>query len=212
MSDSDDKLEAVRWGPDGLVPVVTSEVGGEVLTLAYLDREALQKSMETGYAHYFSRSKNRIRMKGETSGNVQRIIRIMTDCDDDAILFVVEQEGDACHKGRKTCFHKELGGELEERESGIDYSLQILKELEALIRERKKEPVEGSYTCKLFESGREKIYKKAGEELIEVLIARKREDIIYESADLLYHLLVLLAYNDIELAEVMEQLNHRRKG
>ncbi len=212
MSDSDDKLETVRWGPDGLVPVVTSEVGGEVLTLAYLDREALRKSMETGYAHYFSRTKNRIRMKGETSGNVQHIIKIMTDCDDDAVLFVVEQKGDACHKGRKTCFHKELGGELEEREGGIDYSLQILKELEALIGERKKEPVEGSYTCKLFESGMEKIYKKTGEELIEVLIAREREDIIYESADLLYHLLVLLAYNDIELAEVMEQLNQRRKG
>ncbi len=212
MSDSEKKLEEVRWGPDGLVPVVTQEIDGEVLTLAYLDREALRKSIETGYAHYFSRSKNRIRMKGETSGNVQRIIKMMTDCDEDAVLFVVEQEGDACHTGRKTCFHRELGAELEEREGGIDYSLQILKELEALIRERKREPVEGSYTCKLFEKGREKIYKKVGEELVEVLIAEKRDDITYESADLLYHLLVLLAYNDIELAEVMEELNLRRKG
>lgn len=212
MSDFDKAVGSVRWGKDGLVPVVTQGTDGDVLTLAYVDRDALVKTLDTGHAHYFSRSKNRIRMKGETSGNIQKIKKIRLDCDEDSLLFIVEQEGDACHKGEKTCFHKELSDEIKVAKGGIDYSLQIMKELEAVIMKRKAEPVEDSYTCKLFRDGREKIYKKAGEELIEVLIAEKREDIIYESADLIYHLMVLLAYNDIELADVMEELNRRRGG
>lgn len=202
--------EKIDWGKDGLVPVVTKEENGDVLTLAYLDREALEKSVETGYAHYYSRSKGRIRMKGETSGNVQIIKDIRVDCDDDAVLFVVEQKGPACHTGEESCFFKTLEGDIKEPEDGLDYSLQILKELEEVIRKRKNNPVPGSYTCRLFKKGREEIYKKMGEELIEILVAEKKESIRYECADLLYHLLVLLAYEDIELGEVMKELSRRR--
>ncbi len=211
MSDLVDKLDSIDWGSDGLAPVVVQEKNGDVLTLAYLNREALRKTLDTGYAHYYSRSKKRIRMKGEISGNVQAIKRILLDCDDDAVLFVVEQEGVACHKGEESCFFKELG-EVEEHSGGIDYSLQILKELEAVIKDRKENPTDGSYTCRLFDEGKEEIYKKVGEELIEIFVAGDKESIRYESADLLYHLMVLLAFNDIELAEVMEVLSRRRKG
>ncbi|MFO8109619.1 MAG: bifunctional phosphoribosyl-AMP cyclohydrolase/phosphoribosyl-ATP diphosphatase HisIE [Thermoplasmata archaeon] len=211
MFDYDKTLEKINWGSSGLVPVVVKEDKGDVLTLAYLDRDAFRKTLDTGYAHYYSRSKKRIRMKGETSGNVQAIKNILLDCDHDAVLFVVEQKGDACHKGEKSCFFNELDGEVKEPSGGIDYSLQILKELEAVIRDRRENPVEGSYTCKLFEKGKEEIYKKMGEELIEILVAEDKESVTYESADLLYHMLVLLAFNDIELGEVMEELNCRRK-
>ena len=207
---ADELIEKVDWEKNGgVVPVVVQDTEGEVLTLAYMDREALRRTLETGYAHYYSRSQRRIRMKGEISGNTQRVKEIKIDCDDDALLLIVEQKGPACHTGNYSCFYRKLGEP--ERVLPMDYSLTILRELEELIRERKENPVESSYTSKLFKAGRERIYKKFGEEAVEVLVAETREGLIYETADMLYHLLVLLAYNGVSLGEVMAELRGRRK-
>ena len=202
-------IEKVNWEKNGgVVPVVVQDTRGEVLTLAYMDREALRRTLETGYAYYYSRSQGRVRIKGEVSGNVQRVKEIKVDCDSDALLLVVEQKGAACHTGNYSCFYRKLGEP--ERVLPMDYSLTILRELEELIRKRREEPVEGSYTSRLFREGRERIYKKFGEEAVEVLVAETREGLIYETADMLYHLLVLLAYNDVSLGEVMAELRRRR--
>lgn len=206
----DELIEKVNWEKNGgVVPVVVRDAEGEVLTLAYMDREALKRTLETGYAHYYSRSQKRIRMKGEISGNVQVVKEVRIDCDDDALLLIVEQKGVACHTGNYSCFYRKLGEP--ERVLPMDYSLTILRELEELIRARKERPVEGSYTSNLFREGRERIYKKFGEEAVEVLVAETRDELIYETADMLYHLLVLLAYNDVSLGEVMDELRRRRK-
>ncbi|MFA4641072.1 bifunctional phosphoribosyl-AMP cyclohydrolase/phosphoribosyl-ATP diphosphatase HisIE [Pyrococcus kukulkanii] len=203
-------IEQVNWEKNnGVVPVIVQDTKGEVLTLAYMDREALRRTLETGYAHYYSRSQGRIRMKGEVSGNLQIVKEIRIDCDNDALLLIVESKGPACHTGNYSCFYRKLGEP--ERILPMDYSLTILRELEELIRKRKENPIEGSYTSYLFREGKEKIYKKFGEEAVEVLVAEGRDRIIYEVADLLYHLLVLLAYNDISLGEVMAELRRRRK-
>ncbi len=201
--------EKVNWEKNGgVVPVVVQDTGGNVLTLAYTDAEALRRTLETGYAHYYSRSQGWVRMKGEVSGNVQVVREVRIDCDSDALLLVVEPRGPACHTGNYSCFYRKLGEP--ERVLPMDYSLTILRELEELIRKRKEEPVEGSYTSKLFAEGRERVYKKFGEEAVEVLVAKSREGIVYETADMLYHLLVLLAYNDVPLGEVMAELRRRR--
>ncbi|BAD84438.1 bifunctional phosphoribosyl-AMP cyclohydrolase/phosphoribosyl-ATP pyrophosphohydrolase [Thermococcus kodakarensis KOD1] len=203
-------VEKVDWEKNGgVVPVVVQDTEGEVLTLAYMDREALRRTLETGYAHYYSRSQGRVRMKGEVSGNLQVVREIRVDCDSDALLLKVEPKGPACHTGNYSCFYRKLGEP--ERVLPMDYSLTILRELEELIRKRKESPVEGSYTSRLFREGRERIYKKFGEEAVEVLVAENREALIYETADMLYHLLVLLAYNDVSLGEVMAELRRRRK-
>jgi len=204
-------IEKVNWEKsNGIVPVIVQSTEGEVLTLAYMNREALKKTLETGYAHYYSKSQRRIRMKGEVSGNVQKVKEIRVDCDNDALLLIVEAHGPACHTGNRSCFYRKLG-EPENTVGGVDYSLTILRELEELIKQRKEKPVEGSYTSKLFAEGKEKIYKKFGEEAIEVLVAEGRERIIHETADLLYHLLVLLVHNGISLGEVMKELRRRRR-
>ncbi|WP_456450035.1 bifunctional phosphoribosyl-AMP cyclohydrolase/phosphoribosyl-ATP diphosphatase HisIE [Palaeococcus sp. (in: euryarchaeotes)] len=210
MSDLNELISQVGWEKSEIVPVIVQSVDGEVLTLAYMNEEALRKTLETGYAHYYSRTQKRIRMKGEVSGNVQKVKEIKIDCDSDALLLIVEQVGVACHTGNRSCFYRKLG-EPEREVGGIDYSLTVLRELEEVIKQRKENPKEGSYTSKLFKEGKEKIYKKFGEEAVEVLVAEERERIIYETADLLYHLLVLLAYNGISLGEVMKELRRRRR-
>ncbi|MFW6196586.1 MAG: bifunctional phosphoribosyl-AMP cyclohydrolase/phosphoribosyl-ATP diphosphatase HisIE [Thermoplasmatota archaeon] len=210
MSDIEEKIENIDWNDQGLVPVVVQDEEGVVLTLAYMDREALELTLVTGKAHYYSRSKGRIRMKGETSGNTQTVKDMSIDCDDDALLLTVDQKGNACHKGEYTCFYRSLG-EPDETDSSIDYSLNILKELEVLIEDRLENPKKGSYTTSLFKEGEEEIKKKFGEESVEVLVAEKKEDIVYEGADLLYHFLVLLAKKNIELKDVMAELERRRK-
>ena len=210
MSDLNELIKQVNWEKSEIIPIIVQSVDGEVLTLAYMNEEALRKTLETGYAHYYSRSQKRIRMKGEVSGNVQKVKEIKIDCDNDALLLIVEQVGVACHTGNRSCFYRKLG-EPEREVGGIDYSLTVLRELEEVIKQRKENPKEGSYTSKLFKEGKEKIYKKFGEEAVEVLVAEERERIIYETADLLYHLLVLLAYNGISLGEVMKELRRRRR-
>ncbi len=212
MSEVEEMIEEVDWEKSELVPVVVQEEDGTVLTLAYMNREALRKTIDEGCAHYYSRSKERIRMKGEVSGNVQSVQKIKIDCDEDAILLTVKQEGAACHTGERTCFYRELGNEKKETEDsgGIDYSLNMMKELEQVINDRLKNPTEESYTSSLFEEGPQEIRKKVGEEAMEILVAEEKDQVIYECADLLYHMMVLLAEEDIELKEVMSELSRRR--
>lgn len=205
-------IEKVDWEKaSGLVPVVVTDTEKTVLTVAYMDPEALKLTLETGFAHYYSRSKGRIRKKGEVSGNTQQLVEIKLDCDQDALLMTVRQKGAACHTGHYSCFFETIEGKRDGKQEEIDYSLNVLKELESLIKERKTQLPEGSYTTSLFKEGKEKIYKKFGEEAVEVLVAQSRESLVYELGDLFYHLFVLLAYNEVELDEIMKELAKRRK-
>lgn len=203
-------IEAVSWNDKGLVPAIAQSTDGQVLTLAYMDEEALRLTLSTGFGHYFSRSKGRIRKKGEVSSNVQVVEEVKIDCDGDSLLLKVDQQGPACHTGEKSCFYRQLG-EPELEEGSINYSLNILKELEEVIRNRKESPREDSYTSELFRDGSEEIKKKLGEETIEVIVSRDKDNLVAEAADLIYHLLVLLRSREVELGEVMNELRRRRK-
>ncbi len=212
-----EKIEAfiskIDWEKDsGLVSVIVQDEKKNVLTLAWMNPEALRLTLETGYAHYYSRSKGRIRKKGEVSSNTQRLIEMKIDCDCDALLMSVKQKGSACHTGHYSCFYQTLDAHTDQPIEEIDYSLGYLKDLEQLIKQRKKEMPEGSYTSSLFKDGREKIYKKFGEEAVEVLVAQTRESLIYELGDLFYHLFVLLAYNEVDFDEIIKELAKRRKA
>lgn len=211
MSDSrQELLNSVNWNEKGLVPAIAQDVGGQVLTLAYMDRRALELTLSTGFAHYFSRSKERIRKKGEVSGNVQVVEKVKLDCDGDSILVKVIQQGPACHTGEDSCFYRDLG-QPEIEEGSIDYSLNVLKELEEVIRDRKENPRQDSYTSELFQRGIVEINKKLGEETIEAIVSPNDDNFVHEAADLIYHLLVLLRARGIELGDVMNELGGRRK-
>lgn len=194
----------------GLVPAIAQDVHtGEVLMLAYMDREALQKTLDTGYAHYHSRSRDALWKKGESSGHTQRVLSVRLDCDRDSLLLLVEQKGAACHTGNRSCFFSPIA----EQQPAPDP--QVLFELRDVIHDRREHPKEGSYTNYLFEKGIDKILKKVGEESAEVIIAAKNEgcdELRYESADLLYHLLVLFEQKGLDLPEVLRELQKRRPG
>lgn len=202
-------MENIKLGDNGLVPVVVQDyLTKKLLMLAYANTEALQLSVKTGYAHYYSRSRQQLWKKGETSGNVQEIKRISYDCDKDAVLYEVIQHGVACHTGEASCFHNTVY-EAEELPAGID---EIIKEYEVIL-DRKENPKEGSYTNYLLSKGMDRIAKKVGEEATEVVIAGKNADkaeICYETADLFYHLFVLLAHQGITLYDICEELRKRR--
>ncbi|ADQ40959.1 phosphoribosyl-ATP diphosphatase [Caldicellulosiruptor acetigenus I77R1B] len=202
-------ISALKFDQNGLVPVVVQDSStGEVLMLAYMNKEALELTIQTGYMHYFSRSRNKIWKKGETSGNVQKLKSLFLDCDGDTLLAIVEQTGVACHTGNKTCFFTALEGDKKK------ITTDIIFELMKTINDRKQNKVEGSYTCYLFEKGLDKILKKIGEEATEVVIGAKngqKEEIIYEISDLMYHLSVLLAYFDLDWTDIFKSLEGRRK-
>jgi phosphoribosyl-AMP cyclohydrolase / phosphoribosyl-ATP pyrophosphohydrolase len=205
-------LSAVRFGADGLVPVVAQERrSGDVLMVAYADREALARTAETGLAHYFSRSRQSLWRKGETSGHVQRVGEIRLDCDGDTVLYRVEQEGVACHTGSRTCFSTVAladGGTSREEDPGG----HLLTRLASVIARRAAEQPEGSYTVELLQRGVPKASQKVGEEAVEVVIAANSEDderLASEAADLLYHLLVLLQARGVPLDAVLNELEHR---
>jgi len=190
----------------------------EVLMLAYMDIISLKKSIAEGKTWFWSRSKKRLWNKGETSGNIQEIKEIRYDCDNDSLLIQVEQTGPACHTGNESCFYRIL----EDPETDIDFEKNskgladeaVLQELYDVIMERISEKKEDSYTYSLHKKGLEEIMKKMGEEAIEVIIASKhqdKKDIIYETGDLLYHLLVLLVEKKIKLEEIFDELRSRRK-
>lgn len=189
---------------DGLVPAIIQDIRtGTVLMLGFMNEESLKKTFETGKVTFFSRSKNRLWTKGEESGNFLNLKSIKSDCDNDTLLIKVEPAGPVCHKGTDNCW-----GESNKEQ------FSFLLELEALIRDRKANPKEGSYTNLLFKKGINKIAQKVGEEAVELVIEAKddnRELFINEAADLLYHLLVLLAAKDIPLNEIIEVLKNRHK-
>lgn len=198
-------IKDVKFGADGLVPAVVQDYyTKEVLTLAYMNEESLKISIEEGYTCFYSRSRKKLWRKGETSGNVQKIVSIKPDCDGDALLIEVVKSGPACHTGEESCFHSELF-----RSDKNDFSLDILYKL---ILDRKTNPKEGSYTTYLFEKGVDKILKKVGEECTEVVIAGKAGDkaeTVFEIADLTYHVMVLMANGGIEVKDVFEELAKR---
>jgi phosphoribosyl-ATP pyrophosphohydrolase/phosphoribosyl-AMP cyclohydrolase len=202
----------VKFDEKGLVPVVTQDIKtGTVLMLAYMNEEALKMTLDTGYAVYFSRSRQTLWKKGETSGHVQKVRAIHYDCDGDSLLMLVEQTGAACHTGEYSCFHNEL---LSLVEGSLKVpSAQILQEVYNVIADRKVHPKEGSYTNYLLDKGVEKICKKVGEEAAESIIAAvkgSREELRYEAADLVYHLLVLLFNQGLTPMELWAELEKRR--
>jgi phosphoribosyl-ATP pyrophosphohydrolase/phosphoribosyl-AMP cyclohydrolase len=207
-------LEQVRFGADGLVPVVAQDHrNGNVLMLAWATREALEKTAGTGEAHYWSRSRKTLWRKGETSGHTQQVEEIRLDCDGDTVLYRVNQQGPACHTGQPTCFStvvKQDGSVATESEIGG----HLLTRLASTIARRAREKPAGSYTVKLLDKGVPKISQKLGEEAVEVVVAANTEDsarLASESADLLYHLLVLLEARGIEFDSVLRELESREK-
>ena len=200
------KIDDLKFDEKGLIPaIVVDAKNGKVLTLAYMNRESLQVSMEKGLTCFWSRSRQELWLKGETSGNYQHIVSITADCDRDALVVKVEKDGPACHLGTDSCFSNPVW------QSGArsEFSLRGLFEL---LEERKATRPEGSYTSYLFEKGLDKILKKVGEECTEVIIAAKAEDrreTVYEIADLCYHVLVLMAQQGITPEEIQAELASR---
>lgn len=199
-------IDELKFDEKGLIPaIVVDAKTKKVLTLAYMNRESLKISMEKELTCFWSRSRQELWLKGETSGNYQHIVSITADCDRDALVVMVEPEGPACHKGTYSCFNDKVF-ESDERH---EFSLEGLVEL---IKGRKAEKTEGSYTTYLFEKGLDKILKKVGEESTEVIIAAKAEDraeTIYEIADLAYHVLVLMIEAGIDLSDIHDELASR---
>ena len=210
-------LSAVRFGPDGLVPVVAQERrSGDLLMVAYADREALERTLSTGLAHYFSRSRRALWRKGETSGHEQRVAEIRLDCDGDAVLYRVEQTGPACHTGARTCFSAAVGGGNGRAglQAGEDPGGHLLSRLAGVIAARAAERAEDSYTARLLEAGVPRISQKVGEEAVELVVAANAQDdarVAAESADLLYHLLVLLKARGVPLDAVLRELENRSR-
>ncbi len=200
------KIDELKFDENGLIPaIVTDAKTKKVLTLAYMNRESLQISMEKGLTCFWSRSRKELWLKGETSGNYQHIVSITADCDNDALVVLVEKDGPACHTGTDSCFTKPVF-ESDERHA---FSLEALMEL---IEGRKTEKKEGSYTTYLFEKGLDKILKKVGEENTEVIIAAKgndKKETIYEIADLTYHVMVLMIEMGISLEDIHNELASR---
>lgn len=203
-------LEAVHFDEKGLVPCIVQDARSrEVLTLAYMNGESLVKTVETRETWFWSRSRGELWHKGATSGNTQKVIEMRYDCDQDAVLLLVEPNGPACHKGEETCFHEIM---LKDSAVAGGSGLGILSTLESLIEERQQQIPEGSYTTYLFEKGVDKILKKVGEEAAEVIIAAKnrdKEELTWEAADLMFHLMVLLREQDVRLNEVLAVLEER---
>jgi phosphoribosyl-AMP cyclohydrolase / phosphoribosyl-ATP pyrophosphohydrolase len=211
-------LSAVRFGPDGLVPVVAQEGrSGDVLMVAYADREALERTLSSGLAHYFSRSRKILWRKGETSGHEQRVAEIRLDCDGDAVLYRVEQSGPACHTGAHTCFSSAVAGgngRSPRLEKAQDPGGHLLSRLAAVIEVRATERPEGSHTSRLLDGGLPAVSQKVGEEAVELVIAANAQDdarVAAEAADLLYHLLVLLNARGVPLDAVLRELETRSR-
>ncbi|MFC9600314.1 bifunctional phosphoribosyl-AMP cyclohydrolase/phosphoribosyl-ATP diphosphatase HisIE [Peribacillus butanolivorans] len=205
-------LETIIYDEKGLVPAIVQDAGtGEVLTLAYMNKESLQLSIEKGETVFFSRSRNELWHKGETSGNTQKITEMKYDCDQDAIVVRVVPAGPACHTGATSCFSETIY-QNKEAQQAVQTNVTFLTELEKLIGKRKTEMPEGSYTTYLFDKGVDKILKKVGEEAAEVIIAAKNrdaEELSMESADLLYHLFVLLQEQELPFQAVLDVLKAR---
>jgi phosphoribosyl-ATP pyrophosphohydrolase/phosphoribosyl-AMP cyclohydrolase len=212
-------LEELRFGPDGLLPTIVQEASdGTVLMLAYMNREALDLTLQTGYTHFWSRSRQALWKKGETSGNVQQVLAVQYDCDNDALLVQVHQYNVACHTGQRSCFYRTLTApaalpttaepEVAQLPGGSD----VLAALYQLILIRRDTGDKTSYVKGLFQRGQDVICKKVAEEAAEVLLASKSDipsAIVYEMADLWFHSLVLLGYHQLHPNEILRELQRR---
>ena len=205
------RIDELKFDEKGLLPaIVVDAKSGEVLTLAYMNRESLEISMKEGRTCFWSRSRSELWRKGETSGNVQRILDISADCDGDALVIKVQKDGPACHTGAESCFHRPVyEGENTGESVPAPFNPQALMDM---LKGRLENPQEGSYTSYLFSKGADKILKKIGEESTEVIIAAKgndRAETIYELADLAYHAMVLMTQMGISLDELSAELSSR---
>ncbi|WP_088012817.1 bifunctional phosphoribosyl-AMP cyclohydrolase/phosphoribosyl-ATP diphosphatase HisIE [Gottfriedia acidiceleris] len=207
-------IEKIRFNEQGLVPAIVQDIDSkEVLMLAYMNNESIKLTIDTGFATFYSRSRKSIWKKGETSGNLQYVKSISYDCDQDSILLQVEQVGVACHTGSYSCFSEKLTL-MQETNAVQNESLSYLPNLYETILDRKKNPIEGSYTTYLFNQGIDKILKKVGEETSEVIIGAKNdgtEELIYEISDLVYHTIVLMVEKGIKLEEINNCLINRKE-
>jgi phosphoribosyl-ATP pyrophosphohydrolase/phosphoribosyl-AMP cyclohydrolase len=196
----------IKFDERGLVPAIVQDASTrEVLTLAYMNRESLERTIVTGETWFWSRSRNELWHKGQTSGNTQKVVELVADCDGDAIVVLVKPAGPACHTGARSCFDLKQPGDLGD----------LLARLFTLIEGRERDRPAGSYTTYLFDEGIDKILKKVGEESAETIIAAKNEEtkpFVSEVSDLIYHLLVLLVARGVSLEDVRDELGRRTKG
>lgn len=203
-------LDEVRFGADGLVPVVVQDAHtGRVLTLAYANREALEETLRTGRSTFFSRSRQALWVKGQTSGYTQEVLEVLLDCDQDAVLYRVVPHGPACHTGAESCFHHPLGEGASHPPLG-----EVLERVYQTILERISSLPEGSYVAKLHQAGLDRILKKVGEEAGEVIIAAKnpeKEALLWEAADLVFHLLLALAERGVAPSDLAQALWRRHR-
>ncbi|GIO68226.1 bifunctional phosphoribosyl-AMP cyclohydrolase/phosphoribosyl-ATP diphosphatase HisIE [Paenibacillus cookii] len=213
--------EQIKFDKDGLVPAIVQDADSKnVLMMAYMNRESLKRSMETGETWFWSRSRGELWHKGGSSGHTQKIVSAHYDCDGDTLLFLVNPAGPACHTGETTCFYRGFASPaLAAAEPGAGatsgrHRFSVLEELEQIIAEREKERPEGAYTTYLFDKGVDKILKKVGEETAETIIAAKNKDnaeLRLEVSDLIYHLLVLLQERKLPLDDIMAELERRHE-
>lgn len=210
MLDNEVTMKNINFNEEGLVPVIAQSYDTkEVLMLAYMNEEALQKTMDEKVAYYYSRSRKTLWKKGETSGHFQYVKAMYYDCDQDALLLLVDQQGVACHTMHRTCFFEPIIEDSENKTASF-----VIDEVYATIEERRRNPVEGSYTQYLFTKGIDKILKKVGEETAEVIIGaknRNKAEVTYEIADLVYHTLVLMVEQNVKPDDIRNELKRRQK-
>jgi phosphoribosyl-AMP cyclohydrolase / phosphoribosyl-ATP pyrophosphohydrolase len=201
----------LRFNEQGLIPAIVQDVAtGRVLMLAYMNREALERTLATGLVHYWSRSRAQLWQKGETSGHIQHLRDLRYDCDADTLLVIVEQEGAACHTGEPSCFFQHFAETSEPMQ--LPVSAGLLQQIYAVVQERKRRAPQESYVASLMARGQDHVLKKVIEEAAEVLMASKdgrREAIVCEMADLWFHAIVALGWHDISPQEVLQELQHR---
>ena len=212
-------LEDLKFDENGLIPAIIQDIKtDEVLMMAYMNEKSLQNTIRTGRTCFWSRSRQELWWKGETSGNIQEVEEIKYDCDGDTLLIKVEQTGGACHTGHKSCFYRSIDKsaapeKVFDPNEAYD-NTHVVEELYDVIDDRKNNPNPDSYTSSLYEKGENAFLKKLGEEATEIVMAAKDnevDEIIYETADFIYHLLVVLVYHDISLEKVVKELKNRRK-
>jgi phosphoribosyl-AMP cyclohydrolase / phosphoribosyl-ATP pyrophosphohydrolase len=218
-TDTEQMIAKLKFDEQGLIPAIVQDVStGRVLTLAYMNRETVEMSLRKRETYFWSRSRKKIWHKGETSGNVQKISKVEADCDGDALLVMVEPQGPACHTGATSCFFTEFVSDEAHRlypevEATVNPNLSTtIEKLIQVIKRRKADMPQGSYTAYLFSKGTDKILKKIGEESAETIVAAKNKskiELARESADLLYHLLVLFVNEGLEVGELLAELERR---
>ncbi|MEG2380776.1 MAG: bifunctional phosphoribosyl-AMP cyclohydrolase/phosphoribosyl-ATP diphosphatase HisIE [Oscillospiraceae bacterium] len=207
-------IKNLKFDEKGLIPAIAQDAKtGEILMLAYMNEESLKKTIETGNATYFSRSRQELWEKGATSGHLQKVVEMFVDCDADSIVLKIKQIGAACHTNNYSCFYRKIvDGKLVEIPTGVELTANILYDVYDVIVDRVKNPKEGSYTNYLFKEGIDKMLKKVGEEAAEVIIASKnyvKSEVQYETADLLYHLSVVLVEQGLTWNDIFTELKAR---